>query len=245
MAEIIKTDAVVLSKMDYSNSSKIAILFTNEFGKISVLVKGGRSANSKTGRMIDVLNLVQVVLYKKDTRELQYISQVDLIQSYPKIKEDLRKLKYAVAGLELINSLLPESEQHPRLFRGLVKILSMINETSSHPGIPMLRFMLFFLKEVGFELQIDSCSYCEKDLSDEQNVFFNFEKGMICSDCSKDHLISFIFSKELFNFFMCLRLKESKISVSEKEIDNAFNFIEKYLKFHIPEFKGIKSIHLY
>lgn len=245
MSQIIKTDAVVISKMDYSNTSKIAVLFTREFGKISVLVKGARSAKSKTGRIVDVLNYVQVILNKKETRELQYVNQVDLLNGHSRIKDDLIKLKYAVTGLELISTLIPESEHHPKLFKGLVKILSIINETNSHPGIPMLRFILFFLKEIGFELQLDNCYHCENELSVDDFISFNFEKGAICKTCSNDHLISLTFSKELFNFFMCLRQKESKITVNEKEIDNAFNFIEKYLKFHIPEFKGLKSIHLY
>jgi DNA repair protein RecO (recombination protein O) len=245
MSEIIKTDAVVISKMDYSNTSKIAVLFTNEFGKISVLVKGARSAQAKTGRTVDVLNYIQVILNKKETRELQYVNQVDLLDGYSKIKDDLVKLKYAVTGLELINALIPEAEQHSRLFRGLVKILSQINNTTSHPAIPMLRFILFFLKEIGFELQLDNCFYCGKEFSDAESVSFNFEKGTICSSCSKDHLISFTFTKELFNFFLCLRQKESNIKVNDRDIEIAYYFIEKYLKYHVPEFKGIKSIHLY
>ncbi len=245
MSEIIKTDAVVISKMDYSNTSKIAVLFTNELGKISVLVKGARSAHAKIGRIIDVLNYVQVILNRKETRELQYVSQVDLLDGYLKIKDDLGKLKYAVTGLELINTLIPEAEQHPRLFKGFIKILSIINNSSAHPGITMLRFILFFLKEIGFELQIDNCFYCGKELSVNENVSFNFEKGTVCNSCSKDHLISFTSTKELFNFFLCLRQKDSNIKMNEREIETAYNFIEKYLKFHVPEFKGIKAIHLY
>ena len=48
MSEILKTEAVVLSKMNYSDTSIIASLFTEESGKISAIIKGARTAKSRT-----------------------------------------------------------------------------------------------------------------------------------------------------------------------------------------------------
>ena len=52
MSEIIKTEAVVLSKMNYGDSSNIASLFTEDLGKISVIIKGARTVKSKYGKML-------------------------------------------------------------------------------------------------------------------------------------------------------------------------------------------------
>ena len=52
MSEIIKTEAVVLSKLNYGDSSSIASLFTEDFGKLSVIVKGARSPKSKYGKLL-------------------------------------------------------------------------------------------------------------------------------------------------------------------------------------------------
>ena len=62
MSEIIKTEAVVLSKMDYRDSSNIALLFTEDLGKVSVIVKGARSDKSKYGRIVDPLNYLSIVI---------------------------------------------------------------------------------------------------------------------------------------------------------------------------------------
>ncbi|MBI5464877.1 MAG: recombination protein O N-terminal domain-containing protein, partial [Ignavibacteriales bacterium] len=40
---IVKTDAVVIKSMKYSDTSKIVALYTKEFGKLSVIAKGARA----------------------------------------------------------------------------------------------------------------------------------------------------------------------------------------------------------
>ncbi|MCX6148886.1 MAG: DNA repair protein RecO [Ignavibacteriales bacterium] len=245
MPEIIKTEAIVLSKMDFGDSSKIATFFTKDLGKISAIIKGARTSKSRIGKIVDVLNHIQIVLYTKSTREIQLLSQADLISNYTKIKSDLKKLKYASAVLELLYSLTPAGEVNERLFKGVVKIFSMMESGKEQPGILLLKFILFLLKEIGFELQIFECSFCEKELNKPQKINFNFERGIMCEDCSKDQLVSVTISQELFNLFLCLRNKNIQSIFEEKQIENALFFIEKYLKFHIQEFKGINSIHLF
>jgi DNA repair protein RecO (recombination protein O) len=60
MSEIVKTEAVVLNKIDYRDTSVIASLYTEDFGKISAIIKGGRSSKSKTGRIVDPLNHLRI-----------------------------------------------------------------------------------------------------------------------------------------------------------------------------------------
>ncbi len=87
MSEIIKTEAVVLSKLNYGDSSLIVTLFTKEYGKLSAIIKGARNPKSKMGLVIDPLNHLQIILYKKDTRELQIISSAEILTYFPKIKD--------------------------------------------------------------------------------------------------------------------------------------------------------------
>jgi DNA repair protein RecO (recombination protein O) len=245
MPEIIKTDSIVLSKMDYGDSSKIVSLYTKEYGKISAIIKGARRSKSKIGRIVDILNYIQVVIYNKDSREIQLITQADLISYFPQIKNDLVKFKYASIILELIQSLTPVGESNEKIFRGVVKILNLIENSNGQSGVLLLKFILFFIKEIGFELQLGKCSCCGKDLSSYRNYYYNFEKGIMCEDCSKDHLTAFTFSQELFNLLLCLRNRKIEAVFNEKLFDNALIFLEKYIKYHIPEFKGISSIHIY
>ncbi len=244
MTGIIKTEAVVLSKIDYSNSSKIVHLYTKEFGKISAIVKAGRSSKSKIGMMVDPPNYLNIIIYKKDTREIQLLSNADIISHYPKLKEDFDKLKYCYAILELLNNLTSENESNEKMFRGVIKILSLFNEGKEIPGILFGRFFLFFLKEIGYELIIDNCTFCGKKNLPAGDYAFNFHLGVLCDECRKEHIESFQLNKELFNYLFCLKNNDFADNVSLQTIERAIQFLEKYLKAHIPDFKGINAIKL-
>ena len=144
MSEIIKTEAIILKKIDYGDSSKIVSLYTKDLGKLSAIVKGAKSSKSRIGRIVDILNYIQVVLYKKENREIQLITQADLIAHYPKIKSDLNKVKYASAVLELVYTLTLENEENTKMFKGIIRILSLMETSEEQPGILLLRFILFF-----------------------------------------------------------------------------------------------------
>ncbi|MGE5401659.1 MAG: DNA repair protein RecO [Ignavibacteriales bacterium] len=246
MSEIVKTEAIVLNKMNYGETSKIATFFTRDYGKLSGIIKGARTPKSSMGIKIDIFNHVQIVVYKKHNSELQLISQAELISYYPRLKENLNKLKYANAVLELVQVLTMEEEAHPKLYRGIIRILSLFESSNQNPGVLLIRFIIFLLKEVGYELQLEQCSICEREIMPGQEKYsFNFERGIVCDSCGEEFSTSFQISQELLENIIGLKNIKDDSRISSGEIERTLNFLEKYLKYHIPEFKGIKSIHLF
>ena len=245
MSEQLKTEAIVLRKIDYGDTSKIATFYSKDYGRISCIIKGARSPKSKVGVMVDLLNHLEIVFYKKDTRELQLISQVNLISHFPHIKEDLSKLKYASAILEMINNLTLENEANEKLFRGIIKIMELINSGDGDPREYFIRFFLFVVKELGYEIQTESCAECGNSLNDENVIAFNYSFGFMCGNCRHERVVSFEFPKELFNLLVCLNAKKNDIKYKSSDLDKLIFILEKYLIYHIPEFKGIKSFNIY
>ncbi len=245
MAHLIKTDAIVLSKLNYGDTSKIAHLYTEEVGKLPVIIKGARGTKSKIGMIVDPLNSIQVVLHTKETREIQLLTQADLLLSPANIKEDLERIKYASAAAELVYSLIPEHEPNPRLFNGLKKIIGHFNDTGLDPKVMFIRFFLFFIKEIGFEFRFSECNDCGRDLKTGELVYFSLQKGILCSDCRENHILFMDFSQELLQNLICLSSKNNDIPADIKSLDKVIVFLEKYLSSHIPEFRGIKSLHTY
>ena len=245
MSEIIKTEAVVLSKLNYGDSSNIVSLFTKSHGKLSAIIKGGRSPKSKISFIADPLNHLQVILYKKDTREVQILSSADIISHYSKIKEDLEKLKYSYAILELVKKLIPEHEANERLFNGLNRIFSLFESPDEHLKIIFGRFFMFFLTELGYEIPIQKCASCGKSNLNSMNLSYNFELGILCDTCKKDYFESFQINSELFNYLLCLKHNKNIINVNEMVYDKAILFMQSYLKHHISDFSGFKSFQLF
>ena len=245
MSAIIKTEAVVLTKMDYGDTSKIVSLYSKDFGKFSAIIKGARSPKSKIGMAVDPLNHIQVVFYKKDTRELQIISSADLINHFTAIKEDLDKLKYSQAILELLKNLTVEHEVNERLFKGVIRILTLINSNSELPVILFGRFFIFFLSELGYELQLEKCSVCGRTNLENMELSHNFELGILCCDCRQSHIEFFSIKPELFSCLCCLKNNKKIELTNMAAAEKAITFLERYLKFHIPDFKGIQSFQIF
>lgn len=244
MSEIVKTRAIVLRRLDFGDTSRIAHFFTEEFGKLSAMVKGAKSPKSKTGLAIDLLNVVELVLYKKETREVQLVSQVDLIKHFPSIRDNFEKYKFASAVIELLSTIIIESESHPKLFEGSVKILSLIDSSIENPKLLFAKYFFFFLKELGYEFQYERCNICGREISRGEQASFNFEAGLICTDCRADRLTNFNFREELFDLIFCLNQKKSLCSFEEEDLDTVLVLLEKFLAYNIGEFKGLKSLKI-
>lgn len=245
MSEIVKSRAIVLRKTNYGDSSYILSVFSKGIGKFSVIIKGARSGKIKKSSAADVLNLVELVFNRKENRELQFVRQIDLIDGYSSIKANLEKMKYSIACVELISELILEYEPNDKLFRGLLRILNLISEENSKPKILFAKFFIFFVEELGYKLNINECAVCKKNIQNDNNLFFNFNKGFLCGQCGNEIYGNNLFDKELFNLIACLSTKKNEFYFNDRLLDATINFLENYLKYHVTEFKGLQSLKIF
>lgn len=244
MSEIIKDEAIILRKTKFSNSSLILQLYAKDNGKISVMVKGARSSKSKIGSKIDTLNHVEFVFYKKAGRDIQLATEINLIGHYPKIKEDLEKIKYASSVCELIMKLIPEHEASQRIYKGTIKMLNHFNNSHDSENLLFAKYLIFFIKETGFELSFEKCSICNKELKRADQNAFSYSDGIICGECNEDKLLTYQLSVELYNLFECLTKKNNIGSYKKENIENVIFILEKFLIYHNSDFNGLKSLKL-
>ncbi len=246
MSQINKTDAFVLSKLDYGDTSSIASLFTKDFGKLSAIIKGGRNPKSKISLIVDPLNQIEVVFYSKDTREIQLLSSASLINHYSHIKEDFEKLKYCHAILELVKNLTAEHEVYTKLYKGIDRIFYLFDTSNEQPEIIFGRFFIFMLTEIGYEIQLNKCAACGKSNQFNTQLSYNYEIGILCDKCKEKFIGSYSFNSELFYYLLCLKNnKMVDTKIKQDTLKDAIVFMERFLKHHVPDFKGIKSFQIY
>ncbi len=244
MSEIKKFTGLVLKKLDFGDSSKIVTFFSGELGKVTGIIKAGRSSKSKIGALVDVLNETEIVIYSKAGRDIQLISQAHLVNSFPNLKQNLESIKYASSILELLDYFIMENDHHERLYKGTIRILKLINENAGEALIYFIKYLIFFLEEVGFGLNFEECSICKKELSAGEKGY-NFELGFLCSDCKVDHLVSFNLTKELFDDLLCLSSKDKNKSYLINNLNKLLNMLERILMFNSPDFPGIQSLKVF
>ncbi len=152
---IIRTEAIVLRKMEYRETSQIVTLFTREKGKMAVLAKGARLLKSRFGSSLQPMSYTQVVFYHKPTRGLQTLSESAHVQPFHRISRDLEKISIGFRIVELVYALMEEEQQHPQVFNLLVEILGRLDEADVHAINLLPYFQMRLATVLGFAPDID------------------------------------------------------------------------------------------
>ena len=189
---IVKTEAIILKTLKYGETSKILTLYTKEFGKMSAIAKGARGMKSKFGNTLETLSHVSLVLYKKDSREIQLITESSVLLRIEKIREQLDALSAAMATIELMYRTSHE-EKNERLFSLLVETLSAINGAQKNFAQLYCWFELCIAELLGFRFQLERCPSCNVlfGTSAMQKEFFIITLsfgGILCDNCASNNI---------------------------------------------------------
>jgi len=186
---ILTTEAIVLKTMKYRESSMIATLYTRDHGKISVIAKGIRNNPRLFGSSLEAMNRVRVVLYTKPTRELQLLTQCDLILSSRGLVENLRKMASAMAMVELANLATPPEEQNVDFYQLLADSLGSLNNATRWYENTLYYYEVHLLDLVGFRPEVRLCSSCRISVETIGSAagggrFLVSPSGVVCAQCA-------------------------------------------------------------
>jgi DNA repair protein RecO (recombination protein O) len=184
-----KTEAVVLKSIKYGDTSRIVTLYTKEFGKMSVIAKGARAAKSRFGAALDVMSRSDLVLYRKEHRELQLLSQADLVQQYKQLISDPARLMAGFAVLEFTYAAVQGEEAHEELYDVLTAALDQLDVGHVSAQIALLRFLIGLAHVLGIGFDMEHCVTCRNVLSSEgvlrdRAAFSTSHGGCTCSFCT-------------------------------------------------------------
>lgn len=146
---IIKTEVIVLKSIKYGDTSKIVTLYSKDLGKVKAIIKGARNYKSGMSGIFQTLNFLSVILYLKESREIQNLSKAEFIYSFKNISEDFDKLQTALKVIEIINKSLPDMDPNPELFKIATLFFTGINKPDSDNELLLLNFQIDFLKISG------------------------------------------------------------------------------------------------
>lgn len=184
---ILKTDAIVLRCIEYSNTSQIASLLTDNQGKISVIAKGiRRQSKTNCPAPIEVFNHLSVVYYQKRTDQLAVLKEHTLKDHFPGIRDHLGKIFSALYWIELIRGCTGEGDPNPSLFSAILLRLKQLSQVRC-PINSFFHTHWHLLAILGIAPHLESCLRCRLSLSHVQHpdeMFFSSRRGgVLCSNC--------------------------------------------------------------
>jgi DNA repair protein RecO (recombination protein O) len=185
---ILTTEAIVLKTMKYRESSMIATIYTRDHGKISVIAKGIRNNPRVFGSSLEAMNRVRVVLYMKPSRELQLLTQCELIRSSRGLVENLRKMASAMAMVELANLAMPPEEKNVDFYDLLADSLESLNDATRWCENALYYYEMHLLDLVGFRPEVRRCSSCGISVERTESAakdgrFIVTPSGVLCAQC--------------------------------------------------------------
>lgn len=176
---------VVLRSWKLGEADRIVSIITRDNGKVRAVAKGVRKPSSRFGARLEPTCHVSLQLYR-GRGELDTVTQVETIDRYASLRNDLDRWARASAMLEAVEQLSLDREPNPPLFEMLVRALGTLAKNDS----PLVGagFFLKVLALEGFEPVVDTCVSCGDD--GELVAFDVGEGGTVCVACRRGTRLS-------------------------------------------------------
>ena len=170
---------VVLRTIKLGEADRIVTIVTEGRGKVRAVAKGVRKTKSRFGARLEPLMHVSLQLY--EGRELDTVTQVETIDAFRAVREDLDRLTQATALLEAVDHLAQEREENPRLLQMLLGALRTLEAGPAPLVVPAFFWKL--LANEGFHPLLDECASCGEA---NEIVAFDLDVGgVLCRGCAR------------------------------------------------------------
>lgn len=181
-----RDEGVVLRTIRLGEADRIITLATPDHGKVRAVAKGIRKPKSRLAGRLEPLTHVSMMCWKG--RELDVITQVEVVDHFRQVREDLDRMPAAFTMLETVDQVSVERQPMPELFAMLVGALSTLAGPNSNgasgpdtTGVLLGAFLWKVLALEGVSPVVAECAACGEDV-----VLVAYDEhvgGFLCRSC--------------------------------------------------------------
>ncbi|CAB4322614.1 MAG: DNA repair protein RecO [Actinobacteria bacterium] len=228
-----RDEGIVLRTYKLGEADRIIVFLTRRRGKVRAVAKGVRKTRSKFGSRLEPMSHVALQLY--EGRELDLVTQVDSIDHFRGLRDDLDQIARASAMLETADQLAQEGAANPRLYEMLLGALRTLDLSHSPLVVPAFFWKVLALE--GYRPEVDHCVMCGEGGPTDALVAlvaFDLESGgLLCHGCRRGTAVS-AEAVELLQQILGGRLNEALSappSPASREVDHlATRAVEHHLE---------------
>ena len=210
---LVESKGLILKVFPYSNTSIICNIFTNNFGKLTLMVKGVRKPKKPLLSIIQPFNLVEIQYYYKKNRGIQLIKEADIVISFDKLRANFNSILFGSIILGIINKVFEKEYPNEIIFRLIYKTLNKLSKDNNQNKIMFLFFLFHLNKQLGFMPALKN----NLELSESSKFFLN--------DINKTHI------NDIFD-----------IKVIDENLLECYYFIIHFMKIHINYMTNLKGL---
>ena len=235
-----KARGIIIKEYLINDNDKSLIILLKDYSKFTIWAKNSRSSKSKLSGA-NLFCYADFIIY--DSGKNLSINQIDIIENFYSLTEDLDSLAYATYFLEFLDKNIQEATQVNDIMLLLLKSLVILSKSSIiSPKLIAKIFEIKFLQLNGYTPIYDKCTYCNSDININQNIFWGIN-GTICNNCknTENNLLKIPFNVVLvINNILCSDLDNLyKFNVSNNILENLSIISKKMLTEHL--YTNLKS----
>ena len=155
----LKDQAICIRHLDWSETSQVVVLMSENHGKLRGLAKGSKRASpshmQRFSGGIELLTRGEIVATTKPTAELATVTEWDLQDDYYHLRRDLAAHQLGMYGADAVNALAAELDPHPRSFDALRVYLEALAEPA-HRQRALLDLQWTLLDDAGYRPELES-----------------------------------------------------------------------------------------
>ena len=176
---------IVLRSYPFGEADRVVVLLSPNQGKVRAVANGVRKTKSRFGGRLEPFTHVDLVLY--EGRSLDTITQVSVIEAFPRLRFDLDRVLAAGTMVEVIDAVSQEGEQALRAFLTLQRGLWALEAGTLHADL-VTCFLLKMADVVGIAPALVTCAGCG---TTEGLRRFSFAAGgALCERCRTPGAVS-------------------------------------------------------
>ncbi len=228
-----KTRGIVFRAIKYSNTSIITTIYTEQFGLQTYMVNGARSAKSKKAPLFQPATILDLVVYKRENKNIQHIKEIKLEVLYRRLPLQVVRSSVALFIIETLLKCIQEEETNPALFEFIVETLTFLDECKTVPALLPQYFLVELSKHLGFYPQ-DKFSKATPYFDMREGHFAVKETNLYSLSTTMSRIFSELKEKgrdELDNYQLPY--------VQRKELLDA---LITFYTLHVTNFKKLKSL---
>ncbi len=241
-----KTDGAIIRCLKFRETSLIVTFYTRDFGLLKTVAKGARGPKSGFRSSLDLFAYGQLVVYVKNDRDLQLLSDFDAARSFPGVQMDVGRFAYAGAAGELVEVLVAGQEPTPELLDLLIDFLGALESAPRDANAALFRsYQLKTCSILGYRPELDGCVVCGR--RDRPKKFSPRLGGVVCPPCAADSFDAARLSDRGLEVLRALsRLPLGEVVswfLGAADVEReAGPLLDAFLQYHVDRYKGLKSI---
>ena len=175
-----RCEALTLRKTPLGEADLMVTLFARDQGKLRVMAKGARRTSSKLVGHLEPLT--QVRLFLAQGRNLDYVTQAQVIGNFAPLKDDLGAITKGLYVAELVDGFGVESHANQSLYHLAIETLQIIGQNPDSAW-PLRFFELQLLQVSGLMPELYCCVDCRRPLTPGHHRFSPGVGGTLCPGC--------------------------------------------------------------